>query len=300
MEPTEKTAGQFEVVSLPNPADLEREITREREPISRLERVAVAYPSGNTTAIVFGQLPDYDPRTLNGQIMRAWKTRRPDQPEIEQCCIVTQAQDPDAIARVQMLGDEFCGNATRSALRLLAGGQWCTGLVEVSGVDRLLTFNIRNKEVQLEMPLPRGGELVRRVNEGWLVQLDGITQLVTTPEPGQTPRQLLEGLLRNNAYKLAEQPAVGVSSYDEASKQAAFCVWVKAVDTMFDETACGSGTCAIGVVQAWETGRSAKLDAIQPSGEVIRTEATYGPGAVNGSFIAGGVKVLYDGKLELA
>jgi diaminopimelate epimerase len=172
--------------------------------------------------------------------------------------------------------------------------------VEVSGVDRPLIFNVREKEVRLEMPLPQGGELVRRVSEGWLVQLDGIAQLVTKPEPEQTPRQLLESLFDSNKYQLTEQPAVGVSVYDEASKQAAFCVWVKEVDTTFDETACGSGTCAIGVAQAWETGRSTTLDVIQPSGEVIRTEASYGPGGVNGSFIAGGVKMLYDGALELA
>jgi diaminopimelate epimerase len=149
------------------------------------------------------------------------------------------------------------------------------------------------------MPLPQGGELVRRVSEGWLVQLDGIAQLVTAPEQEQTPRQLLESLLSGNKYQLTEQPAVGVSVYDEASKRAAFCVWVKEVGTIIDETACGSGTCAIGVAQAWETGRSTMLDVIQPSGEAIRTEASYGPGAVNGSFIAGGVKMLYDGALEL-
>ena len=270
------------------------------EPIQRLERVAVAYPSGNTTAIIFDQLANYDPKDLNGQIMSAWKSQYPDQPGIEQCCVITQPQDIDAIARVEMLGGEFCGNATRSALWLLTGGRRRTGLVEVSGVDRPLIFSVRDKEVMLEMPLPRDSELVRRVDEGLLVQLEGIVQLVTSPQPNQTPRRLLETLLKDNKYQLTKQPAVGMSVYDKETKQATFCVWVRDIDTMFDETACGSGTSAIGVAQAWEAGQPVALDIIQPSGETIRTEATIKPGTVDASFITGSVSILYDGPLELA
>lgn len=283
MQPTEIAAGRFELVANP----------------SRLERIAIAYPSGNTTAIVFDRIGDQDSRTLNQRIMRAWKSSNPDQPEIEQCCVITKPQCPDAIARVAMLGGEFCGNATRSALWLLAGGRRRTGLVEASGVDRPLIFSVRDKEVMLEMPLPRDGELVRAVPEGLLVQLDGIAQLVVTEPQTQTPRELLTALLQQNKYNLATQPAVGISYYDANSCKAIFCVWVKAVDTVFDETACGSGTCAIGVAQAWQTGNSTILDVTQPSGKTIQAEATYGPGKVTASFITGPVSVLYDGAMEL-
>lgn len=298
MKPLQPALGQFETVSSPDLAILETE--RELEPIQRLERLVVAYPSGNTTAIVFDALPDYDPKALNGQILQAWMSQYPNQPEIEQCCIITQPRDSDAIARVEMLGGEFCGNATRSALWLLTNGKPRAGLVEVSGVDRPLIFGVRNKEVSLEMPLPRNGELVRRVKEGLLVQLDGITQLVATePQNDQTPRQLLTSLLQVDKYRLGQQPCVGVTYYDPTTGKAQFCVWIKAVDTIFDETACGSGTCAIGVAQVWETRKSAVLEVIQPSGEIIRTEATYRPEGVDRSFIAGGVKILYDGALGL-
>lgn len=290
MKPTETTAGQFEVVQ-------KNEL--ERGPLRRIERVAVAYPSGNTTAIIFDQMSGYGPKALNQQIMQAWKSQKPDQPEIEQCCTIAKPQDPDAIARIEMFGGEFCGNATRSALWLVADGQRRTGLVEVSGVDRPLIFSVRDKEVMLEMPLPKDGELVRQVPEGLLVQLDGIAQLVAN-KPEQTPRQLLTSLLQQNKYNLAAQPCVGVCFYDQASRKAQFCVWIKEVDTIFDETACGSGTCAIGVAQAWETGRSTTLDVIQPSGEVINTEAVCKPGGVDASFITGAVKILYDGAMELS
>lgn len=294
MELTKQTAAQL----APNPISLEN--LAEREPPRRLDRIAVCYPSGNTTAVIFDQLSDYNPKTLNREIMRAWASSYPNGSKIEQCCIISASQDADSIARVEMLGGEFCGNATRSALWLLTGGQRRTGLVEASGVNRPLVFSVRDKEVMLEMPLPQNSELVRRVAEGWLVQLDGITQLVTIPETEQAPRQILDGLLGSNKYRLAEQPAVGVSSYDEISRQAAFCVWVKEVDTTFDETACGSGTSAIGIARAWEAGSSVMIDVLQPSGEIIQTEATYGPGAVKASFITGSVRVLYDGALKLS
>ncbi|HUC90084.1 MAG TPA: hypothetical protein VMR45_04735 [Patescibacteria group bacterium] len=149
--------------------------------------------------------------------------------------------------------------------------------------------------------MPKGGELVRRVPEGLLVRLDGIAQLVVTdPQSEQTPRQMLTSLLADNKYKLTDQPAVGVTCYDAASKKADFCVWVKEVDTIFDETACGSGTCVIGVAQAWETGQSTMLDVIQPSDEIIKTEAICKPGAVDASFITGAVKILYDEAMELS
>lgn len=289
MRPTEITAGQFEVV----PNELER------EPMQRIERVAVAYPSGNTTAIVFDEMGGRDLKYLNQQIMQTWKNLQPDQPEIEQCCAITKPQSPEAIARVEMFGGEFCGNATRSTLWLLAGSKRRTGLVEVSGVGRPLIFSVRDKEVMLEMPLPQDSEVVRRVQEGLLVQLDGIAQLVVAAPQTQTPRQLLASLLEQNKYRLTTQPCVGVCLYDQTSRKAQFCVWIREVDTVFDETACGSGTCAIGVARAWETGQSAKLSVIQPSGEVIQTEATYGSGKITASFITGAITVLYDGALEL-
>ncbi len=235
----------------------------EQERLGALKRVAVASPSGNTTAVVFDQLLDQDRKRLNDSLMASWKARSPEQSEVEQCCFVTIPQNPAAVARVEMFGGEFCGNATRSVAWLVSKGQNYKGLIEVSGVDRPLEFGIENGEVAVEMPLPKGGNLLELVDEGSLVQLDGIAQLVTTDLPdGQTPRQLLGGLLQANKYQLAYQSAVGVSYYDRTSGKAEFCVWVRAIDTVFDETACGSGTCAIGVALAARAKNSVKLGVV--------------------------------------
>ncbi len=274
----------------------------EAERLNALKRTAIVCPSGNTTAIVFDKLLDTDRKSLNDRVMQAWECERPDEAEIEQCCFVTMPYSSDAVARVEMFGGEFCGNAARSAAWLVTGGKDYAGQIEVSGVDRPLEFTVKDGVVSVEMPLPASGELVTPVQEGCLVQLDGIAQLVVAKEDQQkcqTPRELLSRLLSENAYKLADQLAVGVSYYDQTSGKAEFCVWVKEVDTLFDETACGSGTSAIGIALASVRKASVELPVIQPSGGLIATTATFGASSVVKSQIAGTVSVLYDGELSL-
>lgn len=277
------------VLSLPN-----------KERPETLRRVAIAYPSGNTTAVIFDQLLSNNRKMLNDDIMQTWKITNSDRPEVEQCCFVTLPSSPEAVGRVEMFGGEFCGNATRSAIWLITKGQDYEGKIEVSGVEKPLAFRVLDGDVSVEMPLPENKILVQSVAEGSLVQLDGISQfVVTSPENGQTPRQMLTDLLTPNKYDLCNQPAVGVSYYDRTSRRAEFCVWVKEVDTIFDETACGSGTSAIGIATATETEQSVDLDVVQPSGEVIRTQAAYAEDQVTESFIAGKVDILYDGEYKL-
>lgn len=272
---------------------------------TELKRVVIGYPSGNTTAVIFDQIdqfPDLDRKQLNSDVMKAFKRDNPDKSEVEQCCFVAGPKDPRAVCRVEMLGGEFCGNATRTVAWLVAGGRDYEGLIEVSGVDRPLNFSVKDGIVGVEMPLPKDGELVREVPEGSLVALDGISQLVVTdPEKrrSRSARELLSTLLTENKYGLADLPAVGVSYFDKQTGKADFCVWVNAVDTIFDETACGSGTSAIGIAVSKQQGASATLEVVQPSGEAITSMARFEDGKVVESRIAGRVSVLQDGALKL-
>jgi diaminopimelate epimerase len=265
-----------------------------------LPELAVAWPAGNTTAIVYGdELLSVDRKRLNEIVMDWWKDTCPGQPAIEQCCFLTPAANSEAIARVEMFGGEFCGNAARSAAWLVTGGQDYSGVIEVSGADRLLRVGIKNGEVTAEMPLP-ANEAPSVVEEGTLVQLEGIAQLVVTDDDLRgvmTSRQLLESLIAANKYDLASQSAVGVSYYDSKTCRAAFCVWVRKVGTVFDETACGSGSCAIGVAAAMTAKGAVRLPVIQPSGEIIYTNADYDSerSRAGRSAISGEVRILYDG-----
>ena len=270
-----------------------------------LKRAAIVYPSGNTTAVVFDQMLKTNREQLNNNVMESWRRKAVGEPEVEQCCFVTLPKDERALAKVEMFGGEFCGNATRSVIQLLTKGKDYQGMIEVSGVDRPLNFSVKNGVIGLEMPLPEDGELVKIVEEGTLVQLDGIAQLVVTDlakRENSSPRGLLNILLSQNKYDLAEQAAVGITYYDPVSNKADFGVWVKEVNTVFDETACGSGTCAIGIATALQAQENQKLEVIQPSGESIETEAYFNgeTGKVTTSTISGTVSVLYDGAFELS
>ncbi len=268
--------------------------------LKSLKRAAVVSPSGNITAVVFDQLLKSDRKALDDSIMGTWKSQRPDQ-EIEQCCFVTVPKTPEAIGRVEMFGGEFCGNATRSVVWLLTEGKDYNGLIEVSGVSRPLAFEVKDGEVAVEMPLPQAGmALVELADEGTLVHLEGITHLVVTdPNPKQSPRELLSHLLKANKYDLNSHPAVGVSYFNPATGKADFCVWVKEVATIFDETACGSGTCSIGIVLASKDKRSIEQAIMQPSGQVIQTRTDYASSGVTSSWISGKVEVLHDGEYKL-
>ena len=285
---------------------LTREVKEEgMEKVNTLKRAAVVYPSGNTTAVVFDQRLDADREELNTMVMEAWKQQADGMPEIEQCCFVTLPKDERAVARVEMFGGEFCGNATRSVIQLITEGKDYKGLIEVSGVDRPLNFDVSKGLISVEMPLPIEKDLAQEVAEGILVQLDGIAQLVVVDkniQMSKPPRAMLDELLEQNKYRLAEQPAVGVTYYNKETKQAEFGVWVQAVNIVFDETACGSGTCAIGIASAIDANQSQWLEVIQPSGESINTKATLDTvtGKVVASSISGQVSILYDGELTLS
>lgn len=264
------------------------------------QRIAVLLPSGNTTAVVFEPVAPEDAKRKNAAVIDAWaKTGSAE--GVEQCCAVV-APKGDAVCRVEMFGGEFCGNATRAVLHLLSGGNDGKGTVEVSGAGKPLAYSITDGIVELEMPVADEGSVVTEVPDGFLVRLEGIAHVVSFAPEASTPRELLTSLIQENRYGLAKEPAVGVTFFDAMSGSASFCVWVREVDTMFDETACGSGTASIAAATAFMKKEPQTIEVLQPSGRLIRASATYDRTIDNVSriTISGAVETLYDGELEVA
>ena len=71
-------------------------------------------------------------------------------------------------------------------------------------------------------------------------------------------------------------------------------VWVKAIDTLFYETACGSGTTAVCMVEAFLKKQNQKIDVLQPSGLVITASIINEEGHISKATISGNVET--DGK----
>lgn len=275
----------------------------------RLHRVAVTYPSGNATAIVFDQhRREQDRASLNRRLIDALAAAHPDLPGVEQCCFLTEPDDPRAIARMEMFGGEFCGNAARSVVQVATRGRAMRGWLEASGVREPLAFEVDARGVRLQLPLPDDVEVVRPTPDGLLVGLEGITHLVVAgsePAGDAERRALLDRLRRDRSDGpgdgLLEAGALGVSCWQPDTARAGFSVWVDEVDTVFDETACGSGTGAIAVALAHQRRAPVDVEVRQPSGRIIRAGAHYAGavGRVAEPWIAGEVEVLYDGEVML-
>jgi histidine racemase len=262
-----------------------------------IQRLAVLYPGGNTTTLVLDQDPSIQSQNrtiLNQKIIDSY-------PEfaIEQCGFVLQPTDAShgALARLEMFGGEFCANAARSTIALLTGKTVSQGLLEVSGTSQLLHWYNDGTSIRVQMPLPLYSELTERTEDGVLVRLDGITHLVVLDKGvapiGDAFTQYADKLMQK--YDLKSLVAAGISWYDSSTNQATFRVYVQAVNTLFDETACGSGTCAIGMALAAAQNTAAlSMEIIQPSGESISFTLADGH-----AYISGPVSVLYDGELSL-
>lgn len=76
-------------------------------------KISKLCPGGNTTIIVFDRLP----RKYHPAIARSILHHHPD---CEQVGFIEPANDEKAVCRLQMMGGEFCGNATRSIAWLIA------------------------------------------------------------------------------------------------------------------------------------------------------------------------------------
>jgi len=149
------------------------------------------------------------------------------------------------------------------------------------------------------MPVPRTGEVTRIIDEGVYTVLEGITHIVVTDKEKQknkTARETLESLLDEDTYGVNELPSLGVCYYDTDTRKAEFAVWVKEVKTIFDETACGSGSGCIGMAMATLEKDDFDGDIIQPTGQIINAYAKFDKkkSVVTSSTIAGKVDVLFD------
>lgn len=134
--------------------------------------------------------------------------------------------------------------------------------------------------------------------------MEGITHFVT-PAP-EDIKLLTEDDLKKRARLTMKQldidryPAAGVIyvSNERTTIAVTPIVYVRNINTLFYETACGSGTTAVGLIQAKETGSSIDLPVMQPSGMMIRIKVAYDGKKFNYAEISGPVEQLAAGLIE--
>lgn len=222
----------------------------------------------------------------------------------EQVGFLEEPTLPGARMRLQMMGGEFCGNATMSLAALLAfqenlpdGGEAVYPL-EVSGADGLVPCRIRHSgdvcRGTVCMPLP---EAIREVDFP-----DGVRCPVVF-FPGIAHAIVREGVLRaSDAPRCIPRwceacgtDALGIILADDALDRIRPLVYVRSTDSSVWERGCGSGTAALGAYLAHARCGDAALDVAQPGG-TIHVEAKWDGERVSRLEISGDVRLAATGE----
>ena len=218
---------------------------------------------GNTTLFFERELP----RAL---VFRALEAGQLD---CEQACFVVPKE-----RRMHMAGGEFCVNATRSFGAYLA---WidqsvcATYTVCVSGWPASVHLTIEKREegvwdASACLQLPECEIEDKKL--GPVVHLPGISHLLL-PHDGTWDNKRARELMAE--YGLDKKDACGVVWYGKDSRTSVLTirplVYVRALDTLYAEGACGSGSLALAIALA-RTGKESPspFNIVQPSGGSLK------------------------------
>lgn len=263
---------------------------KETEPMP--SQYSVLRPGGNDTALVKGVETDPKKRKkVNDKIMSQHSN-------VEQVGFVNL--DPDS-AELMMAGGEFCGNATRSTAWLTLEGQPGEVLIKVSGVGSKLRAGVDQEgNAWAQMPIYADPSRVTFLDDGRaVVAMEGITHVVMEDiYPDASPEELKEiamGILRELGLdKAVAASGVMFLTPSESGVSMRPVVLVRDIDTLFYETACGSGTTAVGLLEALKQGKSVEVPITQPSGMSITIKVDFDGSKFKQAVISGPVEVLND------
>lgn len=266
------------------------------------------YPGGNDTYLVFNHAASRTQHAdINRQIMAA-------QPCFEQGGFLEAPSTPSSAIRLQMAGNEFCGNAARAAAGLVAmeyltarrisacrfdriatDGNILNFRMEVSGIKQevaacvtvegsslhvAISFSVPSSSVSAKSALLGNGEGQKNVPVT-IVTLPGISHVVVDDlELSFSPDRATYTERTQSAVHqlgLAELPAVGVITRRGSGNAMEIepVVWVRDLNTCFYETACGSGSIAAAIADCLLDDSELRVIPVhQPSGTVLTAGGT--------------------------
>lgn len=263
----------------------------------------VMKPAGNDTGLFVGVIRDSQLRGKIGDILQKIY------PNVEQVGFVNL--DPKN-AELMMTGGEFCGNATRSTAYLVLKGQPGEILIKVSGVKNKLRAGVTsNREAFSQMPIYPEPSRIKQDPEhpgNVTVEMEGITHYVDFDAgkiKGLSEEQIKAKARKEMAKKGIDKGAACGIIYTEKignNWHIYPVVYVRNAGpngTLYYETACGSGTTALGLTLAQRAGKSVKeISIVQPSGMTIKFSVDYNGSKFGYAQIQGPIEKLDKGTLE--
>ena len=268
-------------------------------------------PSGNMTILIWSEVSRIEHAKIANILMDCTYHLG-----AEQVGYVEKSQNSKAIAHLQMMGGEFCGNATRSLAFMLVARKYPNIIIEkgiakfyltVSGVKEPLEVEVEcdNNEnpisAKVQMPIYNNIDSVCQKDNVKLVSLEGISHIIV--DNNMTP-------FRKESYKddfiklrdsldLKDKEAVGVmwkTIEKDNSISMEPVVWVKDTDSYYYETSCGSGTVALALAIAKENNNThQEFKIYQPSGKYIVAIVERDDKEFLNAYIKGSVDIIADG-----
>ena len=253
--------------------------------------IAIVRPGGNDTALVKGIILDPNKKKIiNDAIMKK-------RPSIEQVGFYSYNQTNNT-AVLEMAGGEFCGNATRALAYLLLKGKKGEITVKVSGAKSLLAAGVKKPGTAFaSMPIYKSYRSVTLYKSNLIrVNLQGITHLISPLPKDMSKTQLIQNakkLLSANGL-LTSLPAAGVMYVSQRIRNEISIdpiVWVRDIQTLFYETACASGSTAVGLWQAKCFGKKS-MAVLQPSVQTINVFITNSDSGFESAYIDGSIRLI--------
>lgn len=263
-------------------------------------------PVENMTIFVLDQLPRNRHIDISNKLMNYSNLHA------EQVGFIESSKDNSSVIRLQMMGGEFCGNATRSLAAFMVHSQYpqvsqvgdkYMVALEVSGMDEIINCEIESLEKnnlylsKIKMPLPISikKSLIHYENnpiEIIRVDLPGITHFIVDKNKVNDKNEFYEIVKKTMADE--EYDAFGIMYYDFDNNFNEPLVYVKATDSLFWERSCASGTCALGCALSFLGKRSIDKEIHQPGGK-LKVSVAYENDNISSLYLNGEVEIVSEG-----
>lgn len=256
----------------------------------KLENVdyKILNPGGNKTALVYETVSytKEEKEYINNMILSENK-------DVEQVGFLNIKNKT-----LNMAGGEFCANATRCAIWELLDGKIGQINLTVSGYNSKISGGIReNKNVYEKLIINKTlNELVEVKDKYIIVKLDGIYHVVIGGDLSSSYISKLildEEKTKKDLKELMKKldmdiEAMGVMLLENQNNEVKInpIVWVKSIDTVYYETACGSGSLATAIYLNY-LNKINSVDIIQPSNYKIKVDLNTDNKKINYSVIEG-------------
>lgn len=263
-------------------------------------------PVENMTIFVLDQLPRKDHITISNRLMGYSNLHA------EQVGFIESSKNHTDLIRLQMMGGEFCGNATRSLAAFMVhsqhpeiekiGSKFMVPL-EVSGIDEIINCEVEPLEKtnlymsKIKMPVPLSineiiidysGNKVKTIR----VDLPGITHFIVDRDKINDKDKYYE--IIKSVMAKEDYDAFGIMYYDYNKNFMEPLVYVRSTDSLFWERSCGSGSCALGCALAFLNKESLEKEINQPGGK-LKVSVGYENHNINSLYLNGEVEIVSEG-----